>query len=201
MKQLSIYIIEQLKNDVHKWIERVYNTQKTLIKDNKVDPIDVDVNNLNKPKNPFLYDDFFNDALVKQFIGNKLIGFTVTNQMIRNPKQYIYDKDKKMNPECLPYWYKEGDNIYFIGLTIYDKSIYYINNYMHLIDIESSLIVAKSDVLMKAILNDFIKLINIKGKYEGITVKPMHPKMKANFIKLGFKPMQDNKEILTYKLN
>lgn len=201
MKQLSIYIIEQLKNDVHKWIENIYNTQKTLIKDNKVDPIDVDVNNLNKPKNPFLYDDFFNDALVKQFIGNKLIGFTVTNQMIRNPKQYIYDKDKKMNPECLPYWYKEGDNIYFIGLTIYDKSIYYINNYMHLIDIESSLIVAKSDVLMKTILNDFIKLINIKGKYEGITVKPMHPKMKANFIKLGFRPMQDNKEILTYKLN
>lgn len=200
MKNLITYIVEKLKSDVQQWLKQVYNTQQSLIKDNKVEPINVDVNKLNKPQNPFLFKDFSTDTIVKQIVGNNHVGFTVINQMIRNPKQYLLDENKDLNPECMPYWYADGENIYFVGLCIYDKNVSYVDNFVHLIAIESSLIVAESLVLNKAILNDFIKLVNVDGQYQGITVKPTHPKMKANFIKLGFKSLNENKEILTYKL-
>ena len=201
MKHLSSYIFEKLKADVQKWIEQVYQTQQELVKDNKVKPLKVDVNKLNKPKKSFTFEDFSSDTAVKHIVGDKQVGFTVINQMIRNPKQYVFnDAEKEMHPECYPYWYQDGENIYFVGLCIFDTSISYIDNFVHLIAIESSLVVADSAPLNKAILTDFIKLMNAKGKYEGITVKPAHPKMKANFIKLGFNSFKDNKEILTYKL-
>ena len=38
------------------------------------------------------------------------------------------------------------------------------------------------------------------GNYDGIVAKPLHPKMKANIIKLGFRIDSDDKEILIYKL-
>ena len=194
------YITEKLKADVQQWLSQVYNTQQELIKDNKVEPIKVDVNKLNKPKKTFTFEDFSTDTVVKNIVGNKQVGFVVINQMIRNPKQYVLDENKQMNPECLPYWYADGENIYFVGLCIFDKTVSYIDNFIHLIAIESSLVVLEALPLNKAILNDFIKLINADGHYQGITVKPTHPKMKANFIKLGFNPLKENKEILTYKL-
>ena len=200
MKNLITYITEKLKSDVQQWLKQVYDTQQSLIKDNKIQPIKVDVNKLNKPKKSFSFEDFSTDTVVKQIVGNKQVGFAVINQMIRNPKQYIFDENKEMNPDCLPYWYADGENIYFVGLCIYDKNVSYIDNFIHLIAIESSLIVSEALVLNKAILNDFIKLININGQYKGISVKPMHPKMKANFIKLGFNVSKDNKELLIYKL-
>lgn len=200
MKQLITYITEKLKSDVQQWLKQVYDTQQSLIKDNKIQPIKVDVNKLNKPKKSFTFEDFSTDTIVKQIIGDKQVGFAVINQMIRNPKQYVFDEHKEMNPDCLPYWYADGENIYFVGLCIYDKNVSYIDNFIHLIAIESSLVVSESLVLNKAILNDFIKLVNADGHYQGITVKPTHPKMKANFVKLGFNSFKDNKEILTYKL-
>ena len=200
MKSLLRYLIEGLKTDVKKWLNNVYKSQQSLVKNNKLQQIDVDVKQLNKPQQPFLLEDFTSEPIIKQLIGNRLTGFTVVNQMIRNPKQYIYDKTKEMNPECMPYWYSNGNNIYFVGICIYDKSISYIDNYVHLIAIESSLIVSESAPLNVAILNDFIKLINKEGNYQGISVKPLHQKMKASFMKLGFNILKENKEILTYKL-
>lgn len=200
MKTIISYITEKLKADVQQWIKQVYDTQQKLIKDNKVQPLKVDVTKLNKPKKTFTFEDFSTDTIVKNIVGNKLVGFTVINQMIRNPKQYVFDENKQMNPECLPYWYADGENIYFVGLSIFDKNVSYIDNFVHLIAIESSLIVSEALPLNKAILDDFIKLVNGDGHYQGITVKPTHPKMKANFVKLGFNSLKENNEILTYKL-
>ena len=200
MKQLLTYINEALKSDVQQWLKNVYQTQQTLIKDNKVQPLQVDVNKLNKPKKSFTFEDFSTDAVVKKIVGDKQVGFVVTNQMIRNPKQYIQDENKELAPECLPYWYQDGENIYFVGICIYDKKASYIDNFVHIIGIESSLVVAESAPLLKAILGDFIKFIEKEGNFVGISAKPTHPKMKANLIKLGFNSFKEIKEILTYKL-
>lgn len=200
MKKLSLYILEKLNYDVEKWLKSVYETMQKLIKDNKVQQIEIDVKKLNKPKKPFNFNDFLTDTIVKQIISDKQLGFTVTNQMIRNPKQYILDEEKEMNPECYPYWYQQDDNIYFVGLIIYDKTVSYIDNFIHLIGIESSLIVSESQVLNKALLADFIRLANNNGSFNGITVKTSHPKMKATFIKLGFNTLKEDNNILTYKL-
>jgi hypothetical protein len=205
MESLFFYLQESLKSSEQKWFEKAYNTNQSLIKDNKLTPIDVDIKKLNKPKKPFDYDKFGNDSTFKKIIGDKMVGFTVSNQMLRNPGQYLKDEDKELQPKCYPYWYvvttdEKEQNAYFIGLCMYDKDTTYIDNFIHLVSIESSLIVNNSTELNKAILNDFINIVQKDGNYEGITAKPTHPKMKATLIKLGFNSFKDNKEILTYKL-
>ena len=49
-------------------------------------------------------------------------------------------------------------------------------------------------------LNDFIKLVPKIGQYEGIAIKPLHPKMKAIIQKLGFRLDTEDKNILIMKL-
>ena len=200
MKSLSIYLIEGLKNDVKKWLQNVYQSQQSLIKDNKVTPLQVDINNLNKPKRAFTFDDFTTDPIIKKLIGDRKTGFVVTNQMIRNPKQYILDEDKELTIECMPYWYQDGNNIYFVNLCLYDKTAPYVDGFVNIFSIESSLAVEDSEELNKAILSDFIKFIETEGTFSGISTKPKHPKMKAILIKLGFNPLEDDKEIFTYKI-
>lgn len=199
MKSLTRYIIEGLKNEYKKWLQNVLNSQLSLVKDNKVQPLNIDIQNLNKPEKSFLYDDFINDPIVKKIIGNKQTGFVVTNQIIRNPNQYIKDEDKKFNSECLPYWYQDGNNIYMVGICIYDKTVSYVDDFVHIISIESSLAIEDSNELNKAIVNDFIKFIQKDNNVTGLSAKPKHPKMKAILQKIGFNELEDNKEILTYK--
>ena len=87
------------------------------------------------------------------------------------------------------------------NVNVFDKNVSYIDNFVHLIGIESSLIVQESLPLNKAILADFVKFMEgEKQQFIGISAKPTHPKMKATLIKLGFNTFKDNKEILTYKL-
>ena len=206
MKHLIEYINEQLKPDVQKWLANVYKTMQSLIKDNKVQPINVDPKKLAKPeKGGFTFDDFANDKTVKTIINDKVLGFTVTAQMLQNPNKYLVDKsgekEKELKPECLPYWYQQDNNIYFIGIVMYDSSVTYIDEFAHLVDIETSLCVSESLPVLKAMLNDFtLHYLNKKGNYKGLTAKPEHPKMRAILIKLGFNSFKDNKDILTYKL-
>lgn len=198
MKTLTEYnIYEGLSNDVKKFFDNVFKTQEKLVEKNKVQPIDVDAAKLNKPKHSFKKEDL-SDNSIKQIIASKHTGFTVAMQMLSNENKYFKDEDKEYNPECYPYFYKDGKNIYCVGLLMYDEKINYIDQFVTLLLIESSMIVSKSINVDKGILNDFINMI--KGKYKGICVKPVHPKLKATFTKLGFTSMKDNKDILTYKL-
>lgn len=225
MKRLQEFINESLGVKVEKWLKQVYDTMQQLIKDNKLQPIDVDVDNLAKPKNnqTFKFEDFSKDQIVKKIISDKVIGFTVINQMLQMPKKYLIDtngtEEKELKPECLPYWYRPVttkneaneeetkaskdsiDPTYFVGIIMYDKNINYVDGFIHLVGIETSLCVKESTPVLKAMLNDWaLHVINKDGNYNGITAKPLHPKMKANLTKLGFTSMKDNKEILTYKL-
>lgn len=198
MKTLTEYnIYEGLSNDVKKFFDNVFKTQEKLVEKNKVQPIDVDAAKLNKPKHSFKKEDLLDNS-IKQIIASKHTGFTVAMQMLNNENKYFKDEDKEYNPECYPYFYKDGKNIYCAGLLMYDEKINYIDQFVTLLLIESSMIVSKSIIVDKGILNDFINMM--KGKYKGICVKPVHPKLKATFTKLGFTSMKDNKDILTYKL-
>ena len=200
MISILAYIHESLKTDIQKWLKDIYQTQQSLIKDNKLQPIQVDTSKLNKSKKSFIFDEYATDETFKKIINNKQVGFTVTSQILRIPNQYLKDDDKEYKPDCIPYWYKDDKNVYFVGLCMYDKNVTYIDSFIHLINIESSLIVSESLPLLKAILNDFIKTINKEGNYNGISAKPTHPKIKATLIKLGFNASNDNKNILTYKI-
>lgn len=202
MRSLYSYIIEALKQDVQKWLKQVLDTQQSLVKDNKLQPIEVDVKKLNKPKKPFEYDQYAGDPVFKKLVLNNVIGFTVTGQMLKVPGKYLKDGDKEYKPNCYPYWYSsEENNVYFVGICMYDQNIQYIENYLHVINIESSLIVTDSTVLNKAMLSDFGKTMKkANGNIIGFTAKPQHPKAKAALLKMGFNTSKENKEILVYKI-
>lgn len=199
MKGISTYITEALAAKFRRWFKDVYKSQQSLISDNQLQPIDVDEHKLNKPKHSFKFEDFAKDQVVKQILGDKTTGFTVINQMMKNPKKYLIDEDKELAPECYPYFYQQDKNIYFVGMTMFSKT-QYVDGFIHMVGIEASLIVKESQPLLKAMLNDFISLVSKEGEIKGITAKPLHPKMKAIFTKLGFSSFKDNKDILTYQI-
>lgn len=190
-------IFEGLSGDVKKFFNNVFKTQEKLVEKNKVQPIQVDDKKLNKPKSGFKKEDL-QDKSVKQIISSKHTGFTVANQMLSNENKYFKDEDKEYNPTCYPYFYKDGKNVYCVGLLMYDEKINYVDGFVTLLLIETSLIVSEANPICKSILNDFTNMM--KGKFTGICVKPVHPKLKAIFTKLGFSSMKDNKEILTLKI-
>ena len=70
MKSLLTYLTEGLKSEYQQWFKKVYQTQQSLIKDNKVQPIQVDVGKLNKPKRTFTFEDFSTDTVVKKIVGD-----------------------------------------------------------------------------------------------------------------------------------
>lgn len=202
MKCLEQYINqhklnESLSNDVKVFFDNVYKTQQKLASENKVTPVNVDDTKLTKPKSSFEKEDLFDDS-IKQIITNKSVGFVVAAQMISNANKYFTDDDKELNPTCYPYFYTENNNNYCVGLLMYDEKTTYIDNFVTLVLIEPALCAAKALVVNKGILNDFCDMM--KDKYQGIVVKPVHPKLKAVFTQLGFKSIPDNKELMTLKL-
>jgi hypothetical protein len=196
----SLTFLENLKPDVQKFIKGVYETELKLIQNNKIEPIKFDVTKLNKPEHEFLYDEYYNDKQFKLIIDNKLFGFVVISQMLKQVKNYLIDEDKELKPDAYPYWYQGDKGIYCIGMLLYDKNIAYKENYLTLCAIETCLFALNSQDVNKAILNDFIKEVPKMGQYEGIAIKPLHPKMKASIQKLGFRPDTENKEILILKI-
>lgn len=202
MKQLveyinESYIVESLKADAKKFFNKVYDTQQTLIKDNKPVSIDVDIKQLKKPKSPFAVEDL-NDKSIKQIISNKLVGFPIINQMLRNAKMYLHDEEKELKVQGYPYFYVQDKNVFLVGMCLFDDKTSYIDGFIHLVAFDTSLVVAKADELNKAMLNDFIK--DNKDKYKGITAKPTHPKIKAILTKLGFSSFKDSKELMTLQI-
>lgn len=200
MKLLSALISESLEAKYIKYFKQILATNNALIKDNKIQQIDVDINNIGCPDKPFLFNDFCNDKTIRSIIDNNLFGFTVINQMLKIPKKYLTDNNKELTPDCWPFSYQQGENMYFIGLAMFDKNVSHIDNFINLVAIETSLIVEKSSPVLKEMLKQVIKNISKEHQYSGITAKPTHPKMKAILLKLGFSTFKDNKDILTYKL-
>jgi len=206
MKSLSRYIIESFAPAIEKWLTSVYENMQKLIQNNKIEPIDVDVKKLAKPdKGAFKYADYKDSKVFKNIISNKQLGFPVTSQMLQVPKYLIDDSGEEKyqsQPECLPYWFaKDKNDIYFVGIVLFDTNKEYVENFALINDIETSLCVKDALPVLKAILNDFaLHYISKKKNYAGLCAKPTHPKVKATLVRLGFSPMKDNKEIYTYKL-
>lgn len=206
MKSIKTYILEQLSSEFLDWFKKLYANMIKLQRSNSLESVDIDITKLSKPKTEaYSYEDFLTDKYVKSFLSNPKYGFTVINQMVKNPKKYFPEQendDKEVsNCKCLPYWYKTDNYIYFVGLIIYDTGIKHIDNCCNILAIESSLIVKDSYKLLKAMLNDFCNnYINKENKFVGLTAKPTHPKTKAIVTKLNFKSSKDNKEILVYKI-
>lgn len=204
MKSLRTYILESLQARYQKYFKDVYSNMQSLIKDNKIEPIEVNVENIGCPNRPFEFEDFVNDRTVRHLINDKTVGFSILKQMIQIPKKYLTDESdegtKEFAPECWPFSFNKGTDMYLIGISMFDRKVSYIDNFVHLVGIETSMIVSDSLPVLKEMLKLSVKKIRKTKEYSGITAKPAHPKMKALLLKLGFSAFKENKEILTYKL-
>ena len=58
MKLLSTLISESLEAKYIKYFKQILATNNALVKDNKIQQIDVDINNIGCPDKPFLFNDF-----------------------------------------------------------------------------------------------------------------------------------------------
>lgn len=196
-----------ISTESSKWLANVYESMQKLVKDGKVDPVDVDVEKLAKPDNAFNFKNFINDKSMKALIANQQFGFTITNQAARSLDKYFTDSDSL---QCLPYWYRLEDSnnanagkeqpTYFVGLTVFSSTTY-VKGFLSLEMLDVSNCVKAELPVLKAMLNDFgLHYANKLGNWSGLAASPTNPKIRATFIRLGFSPLQDDKNILTYKL-
>lgn len=206
MKHINVYIDNKIEDKVlnegliqwlKAFIKKITNNQKKLIDRNgKVKMLDMDTNKLVYEKEPVQLSELLKDKNALDMWNNNKIGYPESFKIIKNIKKYTQDLgDIKSDPYIYTFYYK-GENTYSAGVIIYEKNIQYIENYKHIISIESNLIVDNPSEVQEAIFNQFKTLIEEKFPSNiGFTAKLTHNKMKGIITKLGFKVSEDNNEI------
>lgn len=200
MRHLINYILESLDGNTKQFFVDLYKVQQTAVKNNKTVQMDIDVTKLHKPQNPFMKDDFLDPNILK-IVDDQQVGLRIASRMLHNDSKYLVDNKAELQLQINPYFYTLDNNTYMAGINIYDDKDVFIKDFIHIIDIESSLIVRQPDIVNKAILNDFISFV--KSKYQnivGLSAKPIDMDFKNTIVKLGFKQMQDNQALYTLKI-
>lgn len=204
MIHLKEYIIEAigknlLNSKTKKFFEDIQDNYNKLIENKTLDKIDVNVDQLNKPIQPFILKDF-RDNTILNIIKNTQYGFNISKSAIVSPENYI-GYDDISDTRVFPYFYKDGKNTYFIGIVAFTASPTHIDNYMNLVIIEASNIVKNQDKVISAIYNDIKEYIkkNSTDNCLGFASKPTEPVYKANIQRTTMKKSDLNAEIYVEK--
>lgn len=202
MKHLSTIIREALEDKKQKLVDVVSKSMGALIVNNKVRQIQVDINNLNKPEVDFDRNDLL-DKSVQSIIKNKFTGMTYTSFILSNQNDMLTNTDNsEMTLKWRPYLYKEGNNVYMIGLYVYTEDFHYVDEMIHLVSLDTSVIVENDKELLTAMFNDQIDYIKktYGSKYVGITIKSQNNAFVNSMKSLGFKQVEGNNNIYSYEL-
>lgn len=195
MKSLIYYINESLNSKTKKFFDNVFKSQEKLVEDNDIETINIeDIKYIKKLKAALSLEDL-KDKSILNIIDNKLFGFPIASQIIKNIKRFLNDNAEA---KCYAYFYNKDKITYLIGLVFIDEKTIYIDKFLTTLLIEPSNILQNTTKLYKAILIDLAK--DYKSKFIGLVIKPSHPKIKAIATKLGFNSFKDNKELMTIKL-
>ena len=204
MKHLKEYITEAigknlLNQKTKKFFTDIQDNYDKLIENKTLDKIEVNVEQLNKPVNPFILKDF-RDASILNIIKNTQYGFEISKSAIVSPGNYI-GYDDISDTRVFPYFYKDGKNTYFIGIVAFTASPTHIDNYMNLVIIETSNIVKNSNKVIPAMYNDIKEYIkkNSTDNCLGFASKPTEPVYRANMQKTTMKKSDLNQEIYIEK--
>ena len=208
MRHLNEYIYDVAEDKVlnegliswlKAFIKKIKSNQLNLIHNGKVNMLKMDTNKLKYQKDPAPLNDLINDQYVQEIWKNNKIGFPESYKVAQNIKRISPDlNDVKSNPFVYTFYYN-GENTYYAGIIIYEKEIQYIENYMHIVSIETNLVVDNPSEVQKAMFDQFKKMLNTnKMSIEGFTAKNSHEKMKGILANLKFKEAEDLEEI--YKL-
>lgn len=210
MKNLRNYILESLSGSQKQFFDNTLKSQKSLIINNKVNQIVVDLSKIGQPQISALTDVDLSYKNLKELITDRQIGFTTLTKFIVRPNNYLIDqkdKNKQLKMKWLPYFYTEDPKDpnkpnYMISNIVFDDSTQYVENMIHIMNLESALPVQNKDAVTKQVFTLFINQF-VKLKYKdiiGFTAKPADMTIRGTLTRLGFKTMTDNKDILTYKI-
>ena len=202
MRHLSTVIKEALEDKKQKLIDVVGKSMSGLVENNKVRQITVDVKNLNKPEVDFDRNDLL-DKSVQDIIKNKFTGMTYTSFILSNQNDMLTNTDNsEMKLKWRPYLFREGNNVYMIGLYIYTEDFHYVDEMIHLVSLDTSVIVENDKDLLTAMMNDQIAYLKKEygNKYVGVTIKSQNNKFVNSMKSLGFKEIEGDNNIYAYEL-
>lgn len=193
-------IDESVLSWLKSFIKKIKANQNKLIQNGKVKMLRMRQNQVKIQKQAVSLLELAKDKEAMDDWSNPKIGFPESAMIAKNPKKYLDqttgegENEKKSNPLVHTFYY-QGKNTYYAGVLIYEKDITYIENYTHLISIETNLVVDNPGDIQKLMLNQFKEMRNSSiPSFEGFTAKldKLPPKIKANMIKLGFKKDDEN---------
>jgi len=207
MKHINKYIDEKIIDEgllswLKAFIKKTKSNQDKLVVNGKVTMLDMDEENVKIQKEPAKLYDLIKDKNTLSIWDNNKTGFPATSAIAKNPKKYCIDLGETVSDPYVYTFYYQGDNTYHAGVMIYDNAVSYINDYVHIISIETNLVVDNPSDVERFMLNGFKEMITKKKKNVlGFTAKAdVHPKMKGILNNLRFVQSEDNDEIYKYDL-
>ena len=178
------------------FIKKVSCNEKKLLKDGKVNMIKMDTRKLKIQKEPAKLADLMKDKDSVEAWNNPQLGFPESYNIAKNIKKYSPDQEEqKSDPYVYTYYYKPEET-YYAAVLIYENTLQYKPNYIHIVSLETNKVVDNPTDVRKAVLEQFKQLMNkMKPSYEGFTTKNSMPRTFADMKNLGFKEDETLEEI------
>jgi len=196
------YLNEGLLDWFKAFFKKVFKSQQSRLNGNNVEMYEVNTKTIKFAKEPVKFSEIDNDTL-NEWKHNKL-GYVVATNIINNQKKLLVDiNNNPIDPLVYTFFSQDedGKRTYSIALLMVDNTSTYIENYRHIVDIESNLIVDNPTEVNETVLKQYIDICKKENSnIKGFTAKNLHPKLKGNLNKLKFKTSQENKEILIYNI-
>ena len=196
------YLNEGLLDWFKAFFKKVFKSQQSRLNGNNVEMYKVNTKNIKFAKQPVKFSEVDNDTL-NEWKHDKL-GYVVATNIINNQKKLLVDiNNNPIDPLVYTFFSpdEDGKRTYSVALLMVDNNSTYIENYKHIVDIESNLIVDNPTEVNETVLKQYIDICKKENSnIKGFTAKNLHPKLKGNLNKLKFKTSQENKEILIYNI-
>ena len=206
MQHIAEYIDDKIINEgllswLRAFIKKLKVNQVKLIDKNKVNMLNMDVKKLKFQKEPVKLSDLARDKETLDIWANNKIGFPESNMIARNIPKYCPDQGETESDPYVYTFYYRGESTYYAAVIIYDNAVSYIDNYKHIISIETNLVVDNPSEVQVAVFDSFKKIMNKREQnLAGFTAKLIHPKMKGILTNLRFVKSEDNEEIYKIEL-
>jgi len=186
------------------WFKNLFKSEEKIIKNyfENGKKIKCDLNNIKSPDKPMNFKDVLNNEEEMKYIELENYGFPITSKIFNKYKQYFEKIDpvtkQKINYNVLVdrYFYNKDDIKMFAGIILFDESIKNDDNYVNLFNIE----IAENSFENE---NEILKYIsgvfenNMKNKkFNGIHHTIIDPKLTSLLKSIGYKPQNNNKNIL-----
>lgn len=194
MKSLELYINEAIDAKYKMWFNKLFKMQTTLIKDNKVIPLKINIKQIKGNEQSAKLQDIITNSEELKLINHKQIGFPTTSLIIKGANQHLTDTENKQKYDVnvKRFFYIDGDNTYCIAYVMYDESITKIEGFVNILDFDILQNIENLTEVQKFIIEHIEEELKGQDK-SGMLYSGNLPKIKSSLIKQGFSTSKENK--------